>query len=705
MLLLYMGILLSGSESFAAGPPAARRSDHVDEIHGVRVPDPYRWLENDSEETRQWVLAQSEYARRFLDSLAGRDQIRQMLTKNFAYTRSAPYVVGNGNYAGIVKRGGRYFFLRQDGLQNQPVLYVQEAAGGAPRELINPNKLSTEGTAALAMWAASPDGKWVVYGVAKAGSDWQLWRVRDVATGKDLSDTLDWIKFSTATWSPDSRGFYYSRYPEPPPGQVLTAVNYHNKLYYHRLGEPQARDELIYERPDRKEWRFSTDVTSDGRYLIISVHEGTRSERFLLLRETGKAAPPYELTPAFDAKYDPIGDWNGQLYLVTDWKAPRSRVMAIDLSRPQRSAWREIVPQTADTLQQAVLSGGCIAVQYLRNAQTVIRLFGLDGKAIRDVALPGIGTANWALNEAGEPEQFYSFVSFSQPELLYRYDLKTGSSKVFFDSKLPWDPASIETKQVFYPSKDGTKIPMFLVHRRGLKFATPQPALLYGYGGFDISLQPAFSVFYLTWVQRGGVLAIANLRGGGEFGEAWHRAGMLKNKQNVFDDFIAAAEWLIAQGYTSKTKLAIYGASNGGLLVGACLNQRSDLFGAAIPAVGVMDMLRFHKFTIGHGWTVEYGSPDDPEMFPILYRYSPLHNIRPGQYPPTLVMTADHDDRVVPLHSFKYAAALQHAQQGQAPILLRVDMSAGHGAGKPTSKRIDEWTDMLAFLQNTIGRR
>lgn len=704
MLLALLGLILTSESFLSAAPPATRRVDHVDEIHGVKVPDPYRWLEADSAETKKWVLGQSDYARGYLDSLSGRDEVRSTLSRNYNYTRSAPYPMGNGNYAGIVKRGGRYFFLRQDGLQNQPVLYVQEQ-GGKPRELINPNALSGEGIAAISMWSVSPDGKWLAYGVAKAGSDWQVWRVRDVATGKDTSDVLDWIKFVTATWSPDSKGFYYARYPEPPKGEMLTASNYNNKLYYHRLGESQAQDQLIYERPDRKEWRFSADVTSDGQYVIITVHEGTRTERYLVLREAGKQTPPRDLTPQFDARYDTIGDWRGVLYVVTNWKAPKSRIMAIDFSKPGRSEWKEIVPQTQDTLDQAVLSGGRLAVQYLRNAQSAIRLHALDGKLIREVELPGIGTANWALNEPEEREQFYSFASFTQPELLYRYDASTGKSTLFFESKLPFDPASIETRQVFYTSKDGTKVPMFLVHRKGLKPGTPMPTLLYGYGGFDISLQPSFSVFYLSWVQLGGMMAIANLRGGGEFGEAWHRAGMLKNKQTVFDDFISAAEWLIANKYTSKQRLAIYGASNGGLLVGACLNQRPDLFGAAIPAVGVMDMLRFHRFTIGHGWTVEYGSPDDPQMFPILRKYSPLHNIRQGtQYPPTLVMTADHDDRVVPLHSFKYAAALQHAQEGKAPILIRIDVSAGHGAGKPTSKRIDEWTDMIAFLKNSVGK-
>jgi prolyl oligopeptidase len=699
-----MGLFLTLGTFLSAAPPAAMRIDHVDEIHGVKVPDPYRWLEQDSEETRKWVLAQSEYARNYLTALPGRDEIRGTITRNFRYTRSVPYTYGNGAYAGIVKRGGRYFFLRQDGLQNQPVLYVQDP-GAEPRELINPNTLSGEGIAAISMWSASPDGKWLAYGVAKAGSDWQVWRVRDVATGKDTTDTLDWIKFATATWSPDSKGFYYARFPEPPKAELLTAANFHNKLYYHRLGDPQSRDKLVYERPDHKEWRFSADVTSDGRYLIISIHEGTRTERYLVVQDLTRPDAPRDLTPPFDAKYEPVGDAHGKLYLITNWKAPRSRIMAADLSRPGRDFWQEIVPETQDTLEQAVLTGGRLVVQYLRNAQSAVRLHSLDGKLIREVQLPGIGTAHWALNQAEEKEQFYSFASFTQPELLYRYDVAAGKSTAFFESKLPFDPASIETRQVFYPGKDGTRIPMFLIHRKGLQPGTPTPTLLYGYGGFDVSLQPSFSAFYLSWVQLGGVMAIANLRGGGEFGEAWHRAGMLENKQTVFDDFISAAEWLIANKYTSPQRLAIYGASNGGLLVGACLNQRPDLFGAAIPAVGVMDMLRFHKFTIGQAWTVEYGSPDNPAHFEFIRKYSPLHNIRQGvRYPPTLVMTADHDDRVVPLHSFKYAAALQHVQEGDAPILIRIDISAGHGAGKPTSKRIDEWTDMMVFLKNTVGK-
>ena len=704
MLLGRMGLILTLETSLIAAPPATKRSDHVDQIHGVQVADPYRWLEQDSDETHRWVLAQSEYAKSFLAGLPRRDEIRETITRNFHYTRSVPYLYGNGSYAGIVKRGGRYFFLRQDGLQNQPVLYVQEQ-GGQPRELINPNALSGEGIAAISMWSVSPDGKWLAYGVAKAGSDWQVWRVREVATGKDTPDLLDWIKFASATWSPDSKGFYYTRFPEPPKAEMLTAANFNNRLFYHRLGDPQASDKLIYERPDHKEWRFSADITSDGRHLIISVHEGTRTERYLVVKDLTRDGSPRDLTPQFDAKYDIIGDAHGKLYLISNWKAPKSRILVIDLANPAREAWKEVVPETQDTLEQAVLTGGRLAVQYLRNAQSAIRLHALDGKLVREVSLPGIGTANWALNEPEEKEQFYSFASYTQPELIYRYDVATGRSTPFFESKLPFDPSQIETEQVFYPSKDGTKIPMFLIHRKGLKPGTPMPTLLYGYGGFDVSLQPSFSVFYLSWIQLGGVMAIANLRGGGEFGEAWHRAGMLQNKQTVFDDFIAAAEWLIAKKYTSNRKLAIYGASNGGLLVGACLNQRPDLFGAAIPAVGVMDMLRFHKFTIGQAWTVEYGSPDNPEHFQFIRKYSPLQNIRQGtQYPPTLVMTADHDDRVVPLHSFKYAAALQHAQEGKAPILIRIDVSAGHGAGKPTSKRIEEWTDMMSFLNGTIGK-
>lgn len=692
------------SSSLIAQPPASKRIDHVDEFHGAKIPDPYRWLEQDTAETTAWVEAQSQYTQKQLQPLEGREAIRKRLTELFQFTRSAPYVTGEGSFAGIVKRGNRYFFLRQDGLQNQPILYVQEKDKPA-RELINPNGLSGEGIAALSMWAASPDGKLLAYGVAKAGSDWQEWRVRDVETGKDTADHLDWIKFSTAAWSPDSKGFFYGRYPTPDKASMMTAANLDNTLHYHRLGDNQAQDRLVYQRPDQREWRFSAEPTSDGNHLVITIHQGTNVEKYLLVLDLRNPdAKPRPLTPAFEAAYQVFSSVGNTLYLTTNDKAPRYRVISIDLTKPDKSNWKELIPQSQDTLDQVVHTNGQFVVQYLKDAHSSIRLHALDGKFLREVTLPGVGTASWSAGEPLEKEQFYSYASFTQPETIYRYDPASDKSAPFFTGQLPFDPSTLTTSQVFYPSKDGTRIPMFLIHRKGLKLTGDNPVLLYGYGGFNISLQPGYSILYLAWAEMGGVVAVANLRGGGEYGEDWHRAGMFDKKQNVFDDFISAAEWLIANKYTSRKKLAIYGGSNGGLLVGACLNQRPDLFAAAIPAVGVMDMLRFHKFTIGQAWTSEYGSPDAPEHFRNIIRYSPLHNIKAGvQYPPTLIMTADHDDRVVPLHSFKYAAALQHAQEGKAPILIRIDIKAGHGGGKPTAKRIDDFTDMLAFLKHFLA--
>lgn len=685
-------------------PPPTKRLDLRETIHGVTVADPYRWLEDlDSPETRAWVQAQSAYARRYLDAIPGRERFRRRLTDLYNFVRPGFYLSGDFVYAGIVKRGGRYFLLRQNGLENQPVLYVQEA-GGKPRELINPNKLSLEGVTAVSAWAPSADGKWIAYGLAKAGSDWQQWRIRDVATGADLPDTLDWIKFATPVWAPDGSGIYYARYPEPETGALLTAQNQNNKLYFHRLRTQQQEDRLIYQRPDQPEWSFDPWLTSDGRYLLILVSQGTAVEKLVFYQDLGSSGPLTELVSRFEGAYAPLGNRGSVVYFLTTFQAPKGRIVSIDLSAPKPAAWKEVLPESQDNLEMAVLSGGRLICRYLADARDTIRIYSLDGKRERQVALPGLGAVSWALGEPEEPEQFYSFSSFQTPPSLYRYDLRSGRSRPYLTDRLPFDPMAFETRQVFYPSKDGTRIPMFLAHKKDLKLDGRTPTLLYGYGGFNIALRPQFSPLYLAWIEMGGLFAMANLRGGGEYGEQWHRAGMKHNKQNVFDDFIAAAEWLIANRYTSSGKLAIIGGSNGGLLVGACLNQRPDLFAAAIPMVGVMDMLRFHKFTIGRAWVSDYGSPDDPQDFQVLLRYSPLHNIRPGvSYPPVLIMTADHDDRVVPSHSFKYGAALQHAQAGKAPILLRIETSAGHGAGKPTAKLIEEQTDILAFLTQALG--
>jgi prolyl oligopeptidase len=682
----------------AFDPPVSKRLDLVEDLHGAKVSDPYRWLEDiDSAESRAWVKAQSEYARRHLDRIPGRADIEKRLTALSNYTRYG----GPRSTPGIMKRGARIFFLKQEGLQNQPVLYVQ-SPGGQPKELLNPNTLSKDGTAAVATWEPSRDGKWLCYGLSKAGSDWQEWRIREVDTGRDLPDHLAWVKFSSPVWSHDSAGVYYSRYPEPK-GDQLTAANYFHKVYYHRLRTAQSEDKLIYERPDQKEWLFESHPAGQGRYLVIKVDWGTRVENAVFFQDARKPGVTTPLVDEFIGAFLPIGSQGSNVYFYTTYKAPKGRVIAVDLEKPARANWREIVPESADALESARVSAQSVICTYLKDASTHVRIYTLAGKPDHEVALPGAGAAAWAENGEEEMEQFYAFSGFTRPATVYRYDVKARRSEPLFASNLSFDPDVFETKQVFYRSKDGTRVPMFLTYRKGIKLDGRNPTLLYGYGGFNIALTPDFKPHYIGWLEMGGIFAVANLRGGSEYGEAWHKAGMLHNKQNVFDDFIAAAEYLIASKYTSTPKLAIMGGSNGGLLVGAVLNQRPDLFGAAIPRVGVMDMLRFHKFTIGSAWVSDYGSPDNPADFAVLRKYSPLHNIRQGtQYPPTLIVTADHDDRVVPSHSFKYAAELQRAQEGKAPILIRIETSAGHGAGKPTAKIIEEEADIYAFLREAL---
>jgi len=543
----------------------------------------------------------------------------------------------------------------------------------------------------------------LAYGLSRSGSDWQEWKVRDIETGEDLPDHLRWIKFSGASWTPDGQGFFYSRYDEPPPGREYESANYFQKLYYHRLGTPQSEDLLVYHRPDQKEWGFAGGVTEDGNYLIISVWRGTDPKNLLFYKDLRDPnLPVVELIREFEANYSFVGNDGSRFWLLTDLNAPRRRLVAIDLDNPGQV--QEVIPEAEETLQGVSLINNQFVAFYLKDAHTQIKTFALDGTYLGEIPLPGLGSASGFGGKRYDTETFYTFTSFTTPPTIYRYDFTTGRSTLFRQPQVDFDPQAYEVQQVFYPSKDGTRIPMFLVHRRGLARTGDHPTLLYGYGGFGISLTPSFSVGLVAWLEMGGVYAQPNLRGGGEYGEAWHQAGTKLNKQKVFDDFIAAAEWLVANGYTNPSKLAISGGSNGGLLVGACLTQRPDLFAAALPAVGVFDMLRFHKFTIGWAWISEYGSPEDPEEFKALYAYSPLHNLKPGTvYPATLITTADHDDRVVPAHSFKFAAALQAAQGGSQPILIRIDTQAGHGAGKPTTKLIEETADRWAFLVEVLG--
>jgi prolyl oligopeptidase len=672
--------------------PDSPRLDVVDVLHGVEVPDPYRWLEDPgSEETRAWIEAQNALTFDYLGQIPAREQIRERITALWDYEK-----------VGLpLKRGGRYFFTHNDGLQNQDVLYCMDSLDGEPQELLDPNELSEDGTVALTGYAASEDGKLL----SSAGSDWQEWRVREVETGRDLDDHLQWVKFSGASWTKDGAGFFYSRYDESEEGTEYKGANYYHKLYYHRIGEAQSEDTLVYERPDRREWGFGGYVTEDGKYLIIDVWEGTNRENgvlYLDLRE-GLNGEVAELLVAFDAHYGFIANDGPIFYFSTDLEAPMSRVIAIDISKPDRADWKAVIPESADALQGVSLVGGLFVVSYLHDAHSVVRVCDRAGNLVRDIELPGIGSVIGLRGRADDPETFYAFASFTAPETVYRYDAVTGKGEVFRQPDVDLDPADYVTEQVFYPSKDGTRIPMFLNYRRGLDLGADTPVLLYGYGGFDISLTPSFRVPTVVWMEMGGVFAQANLRGGGEYGKAWHDAGKKLTKQNVFDDFCAAAEWLVEKGYASKSKLAIFGGSNGGLLVGACLTQRPDLFGACVASVGVLDMLRFHKWTIGWAWVSDYGSPDDPEEFEALLAYSPYHNLKPGTaYPPTLLTTGDHDDRVFPAHSLKFAAALQEAQAGEAPALIRIETRAGHGAGKPTAKMIEEAADRWAFLVRAL---
>ncbi|MBD0268314.1 MAG: S9 family peptidase [Cyanobacteria bacterium Co-bin8] len=675
--------------------PNSHQADQVDTYHGLEVPDPYRWLENpQSDEAQQWIEAQNQVTFGFLEGLKGRDRINQRLTQLWNYERySIPF-----------KEGGQYFYFKNDGLQNQSVLYTQPSLEAEARVLLDPNSLSEDGTVALGGLAVSEDGKHLAYGLSTAGSDWVEWRVRSIDSGVDLTDHLKWVKFSGVSWSHDHQGFFYSRYDEPDETTKLESVNYYQKLFYHRLGTAQAEDVLIYERPDEKEWGFDGGVTEDGRYLIISIWRGTDPRNLLFYKDLSSPnSPVIELIWKFEAEFSFVDNEGSLFWFRTDLEAPKGRLIAIDITQPERENWREVIPETDETMQGVGILNHQFVVDYLKDAYTTVRIFDLQGQFIRDVELPGIGSAGGFDGRREDTETFYSFTSFTVPNTIYRYDMTTGESTLFRQPQVDFNPDHYTTSQVFYTSKDGTRVPMFITHKQGIELDGSNPTLLYGYGGFSISLTPSFSVSNLVWMEMGGIYAMPNLRGGGEYGEDWHLAGTKLNKQNVFDDFIAAAEWLVENQYTSPQKLAIAGGSNGGLLVGACMTQRPDLFAAALPAVGVMDMLRFNQFTIGWGWESDYGSPQDPEEFKALYAYSPLHNLKPGTaYPATLITTADHDDRVVPAHSFKFAAALQAAHQGDNPVLIRIETKAGHGAGKPTSKMIEEVADKWAFLEAVL---
>jgi prolyl oligopeptidase len=676
--------------SHGFGYPASPEGSVVDVLHGVVVKDPYRWLEDSSSaETQTWIGAQNRLTRSYLDGLPRRAAIRARLRELWDFERfELPF-----------SRGGRYFYYYNSGLQNQPALYWLASLDAAPQLLLDPNLSSSDGTVALTHVVPSDDGRLIAYGLSRAGSDWTEWRVRRVDDGGDLPDLLLWSKFSSVAWAKDGSGFYYSRYDEPKPGAALSEANYFNKLFFHHLGEEQAKDRLIYERRDQRKWSFGATTTRDGRYLIITASEGTDAKNAVLYWDlTRPKAPPVALVPSIEAAYGFIGNQGSSFWFHTDRDAPRGRIMKVDVASATPS-FVEVVAEQPETLQQVERVGGKFLANYLKDAHAEVRLLDDAGALEQVLPLPGLGTVWLTEGDDARSETFLSYEGYHEPRRLLRYDVKTQQSAVFRQPRLKFDADAYETRQVFFPSKDGTRISMFITHKRGLVPGPETPCLLYGYGGFAISLTPSFGVGHLAWLELGGVLAVPNLRGGGEYGEKWHEAGKKAHKQNVFDDFIAAAEYLQREGLTSRAKLAISGRSNGGLLVGAMLTQRPELFGAALPGVGVMDMLRFHKFTIGWTWVDDYGSPDDAQDFKALLAYSPLHNVHAGvKYPATLITTGDHDDRVVPAHSFKFAAALQHAQAGDAPVLIRIETRAGHGAGIPTDKKIDELADQWAFL-------
>jgi prolyl oligopeptidase len=695
--------------------PEARRGDVVDTYHGVEVADPYRWLEApDSEETRTWVDGQVALTTAFLSDIPARAEIRTRLEELWNYERfSAPS-----------KKGSRYFFRHNNGLQDHSVLYTADSLSGAAQPVLDPNTLSEDGTIAVRMTSLSEDGSLLAYGLSDGGSDWQTVYIRDVLSGRDLSDTLKWVKFSGASWTHDNNGFFYSRYPEPE--NKLESVNEHQKLYFHQIGTPQDQDRLIFENPENPKMGYGGYINEAGTTLYIYGWQGTDDRNTLYALDlTNPEAKVVKLFDEMDASYSVIHDavitddrgWLARLFgppqqpdqhliwIETNKDAPKGKVVMIDADAPQEARWIDVIPESEHVLRGVSMVGDHLVVTRLEDAKSMVKVYDKKGQHVRDVALPGIGTAYGFGGKSDDPETFFSFTGFTDPTTIFQYDVGTGERTLWKTSEVPFDPKQFETKQVFYESKDGTKVPMFIVHKKGIALDGSNPTLLYGYGGFNISLTPGFSVSRLAWAELGGVYVIANLRGGGEYGEQWHKAGTKLNKQNVFDDFIAAAEHLISEGYTQPEKLAIQGGSNGGLLVGAVMTQRPELFGAAIPAVGVLDMLRYHKFTIGWAWADDYGtSEDSPEMFSYLRGYSPLHNLKEGtHYPTTMVVTADHDDRVVPAHSYKFAAELQRTHAGDNPVLIRIETRAGHGGGMPISKRLEQAADQYAFLVRSLG--
>lgn len=690
---LLLAVLLSACKTTNLAYPPAKTDSTVDIYHGTKIPDPYRWLEEpDSPDTQAWVAKQNKLTNAFLADVPARSKIKARLTELMNYPR----------YSLPSKRADRLFYWKNDGLQNQSVLYVQDPCNPHPKVVINPNKLSKDGTAALTTTAVSWDGKLLAYGISQSGSDEQEVKIRTIGADTDFDDTLKWCRFTNIAWKHDGTGFFYNRFPDPATVPPEDVTNY-SRVYWHKLNTPQSQDKLIYERPDNKELGFSPAVTEDGKFLILNVYHGTDTKNRIYYRPIESSEPFVKLLDKADAEYSFLGSLDSLFYFKTDLDAPRSRIIAIDLERP--ADFKTVIPQTDDVIDYAALINNHFIVAYMHDVHHQLKEFDAEGAFIRDFHLPTIGTVAGLSGRQNDTEMFFAFTSFLFPKTSYRYDFKTQNLAIIRKPKIDFNPEDYETKQVFCKSKDGAKIPIFITHRKGLPLTGENPTLLYGYGGFNIDIKPSFSTSVVTWLELGGVYAVANMRGGGEYGDAWHQAGMLDRKQNVFDDFIAAAEFLIDNKYTCPKKLAIRGGSNGGLLVAACMLQRPDLYGAIVCQVPVADMLRYHKFTVGRYWIPEYGNAEaDPEMFKVLYAYSPLHNVKKrAKYPPILVTSADTDDRVVPMHSKKFVATLQSKAAGKNPILLRVDTKAGHGAGKPTTKRIEEQADIYAFLFKTLN--
>jgi prolyl oligopeptidase len=675
--------------------PQTRKSDHIDDYFGTRIPDPYRWLEElDSPETKQWVTAENEVTFGYLNQIPFRDKIRERLTKIWNFERyGVPEQVGDA-----------LVYSKNDGLQNQAVVYIQRGSE-EPTVLLDPNKFSADGTTALAGSVFSNDHRYLAYSMSGGGSDWHRVKILDLKTNQPLPEELSWVKVSGTSWTKD--GFYYSRYDAPKAGaNSLAGKNEYHKVYYHKLNTPQSADKLVYEDPKMALGFRIAGATEDERFLSLYLTDGKSDGNRLLVRDLKdpkQAATWTTLISSYDSDNNLIGNVGGEVLVYTNYKAPRFRVVRIDPKKPQEANWKDVIPETKNKLEGVSQVGGHLVANYLQDASSQIKVYDEAGKFLHDVTLPAIGTASGFGGRREDKAVYYSFTSFTYPTTIYKYDLATNTSTVFRAPKVDVNPDLYVTTQVFYSSKDGTKIPMFITHKKGLKLDSKNPTYLYAYGGFNVSLTPGFSVARMLWLENGGILAVPNLRGGGEYGEEWHKAGMTPKKQNVFDDFIAAAEYLKIQGYCDTDHLAIAGGSNGGLLVGATMTQRPDLCKVALPAVGVMDMLRYQKFTIGWNWAPEYGTSDNQAQFDNLKRFSPLHNLRPAAYPATMITTADHDDRVVPAHSFKFAAALQAANTGSNPTLIRVDVNAGHGAGKSTKLQIDEWADVWSFCFANMG--